>query len=209
MIGWPSLTGLGFGVLALCPVDGGAGLGATVDGVLEATVAGRVGLCAPEGGPEKPVLTVEGEALVSVPPTDRPVPPPPPPPARPEPPPVESMPPDVPPVPPAPDPEDVPTPTPPPRPPAPGPALPEAAVPAEPAPVAPPPVVPRAEDGPRAEPADRAFAVRPYRSTVLRRPGPDGMSPVTMMVVMTVPAVLAAAALRPHSSGSGGRRSAS
>ncbi|MFB7264325.1 hypothetical protein ACFCXH_19575 [Streptomyces nojiriensis] len=44
-----------------------------------------------------------------------------------------------------------------------------------------------------------AFHVRPYRSAALERRGPGGMSTVTLMVVVTTPAVLAAAALRPRS----------
>lgn len=49
-----------------------------------------------------------------------------------------------------------------------------------------------------------AFHVRPYRSVAaLERRGPDGMSTVTLMVVVTTPAVLAAAALRPRSKSRG------
>ncbi|MFD9481461.1 hypothetical protein ACFWBL_32645, partial [Streptomyces nojiriensis] len=44
-----------------------------------------------------------------------------------------------------------------------------------------------------------AFHVRPYRSVALERRGPGGMSTVMLMVVVTTPAVLAAAALRPRS----------
>ncbi|MCX4528954.1 hypothetical protein OG982_25245 [Streptomyces sp. NBC_01551] len=42
------------------------------------------------------------------------------------------------------------------------------------------------------------FHVRPYHSKVLERRGPDGMSTVMLMTVVTTPAVLAAAALRPR-----------
>ncbi|MEU6315000.1 hypothetical protein [Streptomyces sp. NPDC047014] len=48
-----------------------------------------------------------------------------------------------------------------------------------------------------------AFAWRPYRSVALERRGPGGMSTVTLMVVVTTPAVLAAAALRPRSKSRG------
>lgn len=49
-----------------------------------------------------------------------------------------------------------------------------------------------------AGPASR-FHVRPYHSSALARRGPDGMSTVMLMVVVTTPAVLAAVALRPRS----------
>ncbi|MGW2580322.1 hypothetical protein ACWCYZ_03120 [Streptomyces virginiae] len=48
-----------------------------------------------------------------------------------------------------------------------------------------------------------SFHVRPYRSVALERRGPGGMSTVTLMVVVTTPAVLAAAALRPRSKSRG------
>ncbi|MFE1871362.1 hypothetical protein ACFW9N_10725 [Streptomyces sp. NPDC059496] len=48
-----------------------------------------------------------------------------------------------------------------------------------------------------------AFHVRPYRSVALERRGPGGMSTMTLMVVVTTPAVLAAAALRPRSKSRG------
>ncbi|MFD9725461.1 hypothetical protein [Streptomyces sp. NPDC059072] len=48
-----------------------------------------------------------------------------------------------------------------------------------------------------------AFHVRPYRSVALERRGPGGMSTVMLMVVVTTPAVLAAAALRPRSKSRG------
>ncbi|MEU2394890.1 hypothetical protein [Streptomyces sp. NPDC007369] len=44
-----------------------------------------------------------------------------------------------------------------------------------------------------------AFHVRPYRSQALARREPGGMSTVMIMAVVTTPAVLAAAALRPRS----------
>ncbi|WP_158939443.1 hypothetical protein [Streptomyces sp. NRRL S-87] len=62
-------------------------------------------------------------------------------------------------------------------------------------PVTPAVAPPRAE-APALRPA--AFHVRPYRSVVLQRRGPQGMSTVMLMVVVTTPAVLAAAALRPR-----------
>ncbi|WP_328301722.1 hypothetical protein OG389_30760 [Streptomyces sp. NBC_00435] len=43
------------------------------------------------------------------------------------------------------------------------------------------------------------FHVRPYHSSALARRGPDGMSTLMLMVVVTTPAVLAAVALRPRS----------
>ncbi|MFE9931063.1 hypothetical protein [Streptomyces sp. NPDC005533] len=48
-----------------------------------------------------------------------------------------------------------------------------------------------------------AFHVRPYRAVALERRGPNGMSTVMLMVVVTTPAVLAAAALRPRSKSRG------
>ncbi|MDG4865382.1 hypothetical protein P8605_45280, partial [Streptomyces sp. T-3] len=50
-----------------------------------------------------------------------------------------------------------------------------------------------------AGPVAERFPVRPYRSALLKRPTPNGFSTVTLMVVVTTPAVLAAAALRPGS----------
>ncbi|MEU7723688.1 hypothetical protein AB0B78_00220 [Streptomyces sp. NPDC040724] len=62
-----------------------------------------------------------------------------------------------------------------------------------------------APPAPRAAAASRvsAFHVRPYRAVALERRGPNGMSTVMLMVVVTTPAVLAAAALRPRSKGRG------
>ncbi|MFB7177214.1 hypothetical protein ACFCYI_05870 [Streptomyces sp. NPDC056257] len=48
-----------------------------------------------------------------------------------------------------------------------------------------------------------AFHVRPYRAVALERRGPNGMSTMMLMVVVTTPAVLAAAALRPRSKSRG------
>ncbi|MFD8982080.1 hypothetical protein ACFV0Q_19555, partial [Streptomyces sp. NPDC059564] len=48
-----------------------------------------------------------------------------------------------------------------------------------------------------------AFHVRPYRSAALERRGPNGLSTMMLMVVVTTPAVLAAAALRPRSKSRG------
>ncbi|MET9885704.1 hypothetical protein ABZZ20_21715 [Streptomyces sp. NPDC006430] len=48
-----------------------------------------------------------------------------------------------------------------------------------------------------------AFHVRPYHSRALERHGPGGLSTVMLMVVVTTPAVLAAAALRPRSKSCG------
>ncbi|WP_404954348.1 hypothetical protein [Streptomyces sp. 147326] len=62
-----------------------------------------------------------------------------------------------------------------------------------------------APPAPRAAAASRvsAFHVRPYRAVALERRGPNGMSTVMLMVVVTTPAVLAAAALRPRSKSRG------
>ncbi|WP_405942377.1 hypothetical protein [Streptomyces sp. NBC_00207] len=62
-----------------------------------------------------------------------------------------------------------------------------------------------APPSPRAAAASRvsAFHVRPYRAVALERRGPKGMSTVMLMVVVTTPAVLAAAALRPRSKSRG------
>ncbi|MFJ3976935.1 hypothetical protein [Streptomyces sp. NPDC090021] len=48
-----------------------------------------------------------------------------------------------------------------------------------------------------------AFHVRPYRAVAVERRGPGGLSTVMLMVVVTTPAVLAAAALRPRSKSRG------
>ncbi|MFD6184748.1 hypothetical protein ACFWGU_26680, partial [Streptomyces goshikiensis] len=76
---------------------------------------------------------------------------------------------------------------------APAPAVEPRAVPAPEAPeiTAPPPPAPPAARVAR-------FHVRPYHSTALERRGPDGLSTVMLMTVVTTPAVLAAAALRPR-----------
>lgn len=75
------------------------------------------------------------------------------------------------------------------------------------APVAVPPAAPVAVAAP-APPAIRAFRVRPYRQAVVRRKNAGDLSTMTLMLVVTTPAVLAAAALRPRGSGRGGRGSA-
>lgn len=80
--------------------------------------------------------------------------------------------------------------------------------PPEPAPGAAPasaPVQAAAPAPPRAAALARvsAFHVRPYRSVALQRRGPGGLSTLMLMVVVTTPAVLAAAALRPRSKGRG------
>ncbi|APU43074.1 hypothetical protein [Streptomyces sp. TN58] len=63
---------------------------------------------------------------------------------------------------------------------------------------APAPAEAAAPPRPRAAAPVSAFHVRPYRSVALQRRGPGGMSTVMLMVVVTTPAVLAAAALRPR-----------
>ncbi|MEU9159799.1 hypothetical protein AB0D29_05855 [Streptomyces sp. NPDC048424] len=78
--------------------------------------------------------------------------------------------------------------------PAPDPAEERATAPAD----APAPALPRA-----AAARVSAFHVRPYRAVALERRGPNGMSTVMLMVVVTTPAVLAAAALRPRSKSRG------
>ncbi|MFF4851889.1 hypothetical protein [Streptomyces sp. NPDC001194] len=93
---------------------------------------------------------------------------------------------------------------------APSPAAKAGAGEAQPAPPAPDPRV-AAGPAPAATPAPPraaavaapavAFHVRPYHSIALERRGPGGMSTVMLMVVVTTPAVLAAAALRPRSKG--------
>ncbi|NGO81322.1 hypothetical protein G6045_37535 [Streptomyces sp. YC504] len=65
-----------------------------------------------------------------------------------------------------------------------------------PAELAPPP--PHMAPGP-------TFPVRPYRSALIKRPVPGGFSTVTLMTVVTAPAVLAAAALRPGGRGRSSR----
>ncbi|MBZ9599037.1 hypothetical protein NRK68_28380 [Streptomyces yangpuensis] len=79
-------------------------------------------------------------------------------------------------------------------PPAPGPGAAAGPAPAE------APAAPRA--GAAAAPVS-AFRVRPYRAVAVERRGPGGMSTVMLMVVVTTPAVLAAAALRPRSKSRG------
>ncbi|WP_060177756.1 hypothetical protein [Streptomyces sp. IMTB 1903] len=196
MTAWQYLAGAGL-VAALCPLhghvavagDGGHGRGARVD------------LCVPAGHPKRPVVRPSGRpsVRVAVPGADagltvrhpgwtrgpgRP--------AAPLPGPAEPSAPAVPAEPSA-RAEAVAAPAEPP-PPAPGPG--EAAGPA--------PAEASAPPRPRAAAAQvSAFHVRPYRSVALQRRGPGGMSTVMLMVVVTTPAVLAAAALRPRSKGRG------
>lgn len=93
--------------------------------------------------------------------------------------------------------------------PAPGAPAPDGGAQPAPAPPASPPgpqAAPAAASGPAA-PAPAApvgaFHVRPYRSVALERRSPNGLSTMMLMVVVTTPAVLAAAALRPRSKGRG------
>ncbi|WP_411104463.1 hypothetical protein [Streptomyces sp. cmx-4-9] len=70
------------------------------------------------------------------------------------------------------------------------------------------PAVPAAASPAAARPAASltragAFHVRPYRAVAVARRGPGGMSTVMLMVVVTTPAVLAAAALRPRGRSAG------
>ncbi|MGW1635410.1 hypothetical protein [Streptomyces lavendulae] len=94
---------------------------------------------------------------------------------------------------------------------APGPDAPVPDGPAQPSP-APPAPAPGPEPVPAEAPAPpavraaapaRAFHVRPYRSAALERRAPNGLSTMMLMVVVTTPAVLAAAALRPRSKSRG------
>lgn len=138
-----------------------------------------------------------GDCAPPKPPAIPPVPPAPQPPAPepPEPPSVSE--------PPAPEPPSVPRP-PRPEPPVPAPAGGPPSSPAPPAPPAPPP--PPDEPPPAAAPPTaRAVAVRPYRPAS-RGPEADGTPLTVLMLVTTVPAVLAAAMLRPRST-SAARRS--
>ncbi|WP_327356465.1 hypothetical protein [Streptomyces sp. NBC_01304] len=184
------VTGLGAVATTLCPLSGtvGIGLNLTVDDVLESALSTRLEVCRPEA-PE--VVAVEVGSTVRLLPAPEPssAPSPAPPPVAA--PPGRAAPAPAPPVPapsaaraarPAPDRPVLPEPTPEPPP-------------ADPAPTPDPPRM-RAAAGPVAE----RFPVRPYRSALLKRPTPDGFSTVTLMVVVTTPAVLAAAALRPNSS---------
>ncbi|MFJ9940310.1 hypothetical protein [Streptomyces erythrochromogenes] len=195
MTAWQYFAGAGL-VAALCPLHGhvavagdGPGRGARVD------------LCVPAGQPKRPGVPPSGRPTVRVavpgadagltvrhpgwaPGPGRPAPAPP---GPAEPPaavdaagPLAAA-------------EAVAAPTEPP-PPAPGPG--EAAGPAPAEASAPP------RPGAAAAPVS-AFHVRPYRAVAVQRLGPGGMSTVMLMVVVTTPAVLAAAALRPRSKSRG------
>ncbi|MDJ0382693.1 hypothetical protein [Streptomyces sp. G-G2] len=93
----------------------------------------------------------------------------------------------------------------PPPPPAPAPR--PAAAPRRAAPAPAPEPVPEPAPPVRAEPARAAalplagFHVRRYRPVALQRRSPNGLSTVMLLVVVTTPAVLAAAALRPRGRG--------
>ncbi|MCX5381331.1 hypothetical protein [Streptomyces sp. NBC_00091] len=84
-----------------------------------------------------------------------------------------------------------------------GPAQPPPPAPADAAEPEPAPAGASAPPAPRAAAGARRFHVRPYHSAALQRRGPDGLSTMMLMVVVTTPAVLAAAALRPRSKSRG------
>ncbi|MBC9713060.1 hypothetical protein H9Y04_10815 [Streptomyces sp. TRM66268-LWL] len=67
------------------------------------------------------------------------------------------------------------------------------------------PVPPELSPPPRPMAHGPTFPVRPYRSALVKRPVPGGFSTVTLMTVVTAPAVLAAAALRPGGRGRSAR----
>ncbi|MFE2328230.1 hypothetical protein ACFXD5_30725 [Streptomyces sp. NPDC059385] len=191
MTAWQYFAGAGL-VAALCPLHGHVAVAGDGDGR-----GARVDVCVPGGKPGRPVVRPSATPPVRVPlpgvdlPTVH-------------------------------HPGAGPVPAGSPRPADPG--RPEPAVPAakagpgdaKPPPHAPDPA-PAAEDAPEdaaaaaaaAAPAKAAagfasaFHVRPYRSVALERRGPGGMSTVMLMVVVTTPAVLAAAALRPRSKSRG------
>ncbi len=198
MTAWQYLAGAGL-VAALCPLHGHVAVAGDGHGR-----GARVDLCVPGGEPGRPVFRPP-PVRTGVPGAERPT--------------VHH--PGRPPAPPAPAtattdrpaparPPGVPRPPGPPGPPGPsaqaraGEAEPPVPAPdpgSGPGPVradAPAPPRPRA-----AAPPVSAFHVRPYRSVALERRGPGGMSTVMLMVVVTTPAVLAAAALRPRSKSRG------
>ncbi|MFI5638583.1 hypothetical protein ACIA8H_14320 [Streptomyces goshikiensis] len=187
---WQYLAGAGL-VAALCPLQAqvavaGEGYGDAADGVTGGRAfAGGAAFAGSARAGSAPAGTAPADACVPTPPP-APVPPPapsarpagPPPPARP---PVRVT---------------VPVAA---RPTVHHPG--RAAVPAKaPAPVA----EPRAEAAEVTAPPAPAvagvarFHVRPYHATALERRGPGGLSTVMLMTVVTTPAVLAAAALRPR-----------
>ncbi|MGW0748813.1 hypothetical protein [Streptomyces sp. NPDC002587] len=187
MTAWQYLAGAGL-VAALCPLHGHVAVADDGNGR-----GARVDVCVPAGGPGRPVFRPP-----SVGPgahgTDRPT--------------VHH--PGRSPEPPAAGPSERARP----KPPGPEGAAEEARAggpgPPEPVPAAvpvtgPDPAVAPAPPRPRAvAPAPvSAFHVRPHRSVALERRGPGGMSTVMLMVVVTTPAVLAAAALRPRSKSRG------
>lgn len=190
MTAWQYFAGAGL-VAALCPLHGHVAVAGDGHGR-----GARVDVCVP-GGPPKP-------------PSVRPPAMPPPPKARP------GTPPGVPPVrvtvpgavrPTVSHPGTAPGLV---VPPAPGEAAPGG--PAQP-PQAPPAAAAEPEPAPAGAPAPpppgaalervSRFHVRPYHSAALARRGPDGLSTMMLMVVVTTPAVLAAAALRPRSKSRG------
>ncbi|MEU4357063.1 hypothetical protein [Streptomyces virginiae] len=197
MTAWQYFAGAGL-VAALCPLHGHVAVAADGHGR-----GARVDLCVPAGQPKRPHVPPAGRpsVRVGVPGADGPtvrhpgrIPDP-----------AAGVRPGRPAVPGLPGPAEPPTAADPagssaeaaaaraePLPPAPGPQGASGPAPAE----APAPPRPRAAAAPVS-----AFHVRPYRSVALQRRGPGGMSTVMLMVVVTTPAVLAAAALRPRGKG--------
>lgn len=192
MAAWQYFAGAGL-VAALCPLHGHVAVAGDGDGR-----GARVDLCVPAGRPGKPAVrpsgspSVRAAVPVPLPGAGRPT--------------VHH-------------PGTGPAAGGPPRLPGPGSPEPASAPPAKAGPGVSQPRPPEPEAGPVAG-ADRAdatappparaaaapvsgFHVRPYRSAALARRGPDGMSTVMLMVVVTTPAVLAAAALRPRSKSRG------
>ncbi|MFD3325012.1 hypothetical protein [Streptomyces sp. NPDC058701] len=201
MTAWQYLAGAGL-VAALCPLHGHVAVAGDGHGR-----GARVDLCVPAGTPERPERPAHTGRPTVRPPGARPSATPPvraavPGAGRP----TVHHPgradlPAAPPVPPdAPDAQSPPEPYPK--------AAAADAKPPEPAPGAAPvsapvPAVASAPLRPGAVARVSAFRVRPYRSVALERRGPGGLSPLMLMVVVTTPAVLAAAALRPRSKGRG------
>ncbi|MFJ4777040.1 hypothetical protein [Streptomyces sp. NPDC088762] len=194
MTAWQYFAGAGL-VAALCPLQGHVAVAGDGQGR-----GARVDVCVPAGQAARPEPTVPGppqvragapSVRVAVPGADRPTVrhpgrPAGPRPARP--------------------------PQPPPSPAGPGPSAQAGAGGSQPPPPAvdagpatgPEPADTPAPPRPRAAAAPvTAFHVRPYHSAALERRGPDGMSTMMLMVVVTTPAVLAAAALRPRSKSRG------
>ncbi|MFG2973748.1 hypothetical protein ACGFYY_12170 [Streptomyces sp. NPDC048331] len=194
MTAWQYFAGAGL-VAALCPLQGHVAVAGEDDGD---GYGARVDLCVPAGQPERPVFrppSGQPSVRVVVPGAERPTVRHPGRPAQPTRPvrPVEPAPPSPPGAKVKPSAE----------------AEAGGSEPPEPAAGPEEPSAPASADAP-APPAARAaaarvsaFHVRPYRSVALERRGPGGMSTVTLMVVVTTPAVLAAAALRPRSKSRG------